>query len=120
MLSSLPLWTQLDYYIQARLYPFIALISFGWGLERPVTVTIVLMGLYALHLLAVLVGYPLMQREMKTNLPKHPIMRWDVRIDTYISIIFAAFVTFYRNATCTSDQYRFFPTWARIYAACCI
>ena len=25
---------------------------------------------------------------------------------------------FYRNATCTSDQYKFFPNWARIYAAC--
>ena len=101
---------KLDYYIQARLYPFIALISFGWGLERPITVTIVLMGLYALHLLAVLVGYPLMQREMKANLPKHPIMRWDVRIDTYISIIFAAFVTFIEMPHALLTNIDSFPT----------
>ena len=101
---------KLDYYVQARLYPFIALISFGWGLERPITVIVVLMGLYALHLLAVLVGYPLMQREMKANLPKHPIMRWDVRIDTYISIIFAAFVTFIEMPHALLTNIDSFPT----------
>ena len=68
------------------------------------------MGLYVLHLLAVLVGYPLMQREMKANLPKHPIMRWDVRIDTYISIIFAAFVTFIEMPYAFLTNIDFFPT----------
>ena len=84
---------KLDYYVQARVYPIVALISFGWELENHTSVTILLLGLYALHLLAALVGYPLMQREMKVNPPKHPVMRWDAQIDIYLSVAVTVLAT---------------------------